>query len=102
MKGRAAIEGLPFFSKVSLRDVASRIQLMGYAVEVNLMEKKKPGSRSTPPDSRKVFDSHGCRVGIVMAIWSSRHIPGRAVEVRNATMPAHGAKLRVLSGRQSL
>ncbi len=32
--------GLPFFSKVSLRAVASRIQLMGYAVEVHLIEKK--------------------------------------------------------------
>lgn len=31
--------GLPFFSKVSLRAVASRIQLMGYAVEVHLIEK---------------------------------------------------------------
>lgn len=32
--------GLPFFSKVSLRAVASRIQLMGYTVEVHLIEKK--------------------------------------------------------------
>ena len=32
--------GLPFFSKVSLRAVASRIQLMGYGVEVHLIEKK--------------------------------------------------------------
>ncbi|MDQ2140762.1 TIGR04141 family sporadically distributed protein [Alcaligenaceae bacterium B3P038] len=32
--------GLPFFSKVSLRAVASRIQLMGYSVEVHLIEKK--------------------------------------------------------------
>jgi uncharacterized protein (TIGR04141 family) len=31
--------GLPFFSMVSLRVVASRIQLMGYAVEVHLIEK---------------------------------------------------------------
>lgn len=31
--------GLPFFSKVSLRAIASRIQLMGYAVEVHLIEK---------------------------------------------------------------
>jgi len=31
--------GLPFFSKVSLRAVANRIQLMGYAVEVHLIEK---------------------------------------------------------------
>lgn len=33
--------GLPFFSKVSLRAAASRIQLMGYTVEVHLIEKKK-------------------------------------------------------------
>jgi len=33
--------GLPFFSKVSLRAAASRIQLMGYAVEVHLIEKVK-------------------------------------------------------------
>lgn len=32
--------GLPFFSKVSLRAAASRIQLMGYAVEVHLIEKQ--------------------------------------------------------------
>lgn len=31
--------GLPFFSKVSLRAAASRIQLMGFAVEVHLIEK---------------------------------------------------------------
>lgn len=31
--------GLPFFSKVSLRAAASRIQLMGYEVEVHLIEK---------------------------------------------------------------
>jgi uncharacterized protein (TIGR04141 family) len=31
--------GLPFFSKVSLRAAASRIQLMGYPVEVHLIEK---------------------------------------------------------------
>ena len=32
--------GLPFFSKVSLRAVADRIKLMGYAVEVHLIEKR--------------------------------------------------------------
>jgi uncharacterized protein (TIGR04141 family) len=32
--------GLPFFSKVSLRGVADRIRLMGYAVEVHLIEKR--------------------------------------------------------------
>jgi uncharacterized protein (TIGR04141 family) len=31
---------LPFFSKVSLRAAANRIQLMGYTVEVQLIEKK--------------------------------------------------------------
>ncbi|MFJ3376491.1 DUF6119 family protein [Pseudomonas sp. NPDC086112] len=31
--------GLPFFSKVSLRAVAKRIELMGYPVEVHLIEK---------------------------------------------------------------
>ncbi|WP_181169550.1 DUF6119 family protein [Mesorhizobium sp. B2-4-4] len=31
--------GLPFFSKVSLRAAASRIQLMGYTVEVHLIKK---------------------------------------------------------------
>lgn len=31
--------GLPFFSKVSLRAAVSRIQLMGYPVEVHLIEK---------------------------------------------------------------
>ncbi len=31
--------GLPFFSKVSLRAVARRIELMGYPVEVHLIEK---------------------------------------------------------------
>ncbi|MEY9538067.1 uncharacterized protein (TIGR04141 family) [Bradyrhizobium diazoefficiens] len=32
--------GLPFFSKVSLRAVADRIKLMGYGVEVHLIEKR--------------------------------------------------------------
>ena len=32
--------GLPFFSKVSLRAAASRIQLMGYVVEVHLIAKQ--------------------------------------------------------------
>lgn len=31
--------GLPFFSKVSLRAIADRIELMGYRVEVHLIEK---------------------------------------------------------------
>lgn len=33
--------GIPFFSKVSLRAIAGRIQLMGYKVEVHLVEKLK-------------------------------------------------------------
>ena len=37
---RSKTLGLPFFSKVSLRAAASRIQLMGYTVEVHLIEKK--------------------------------------------------------------
>lgn len=32
--------GIPFFSKVSLRAVANRIKLMGYDVELHLIEKK--------------------------------------------------------------
>src|SRR5665647_2799365 len=35
--------GIPFFSKVSLRAIAGRIQLMGYKVEVHLVEKLIPG-----------------------------------------------------------
>jgi uncharacterized protein (TIGR04141 family) len=31
--------GLPFFSKISLRAIADRIELMGYKVEVHLIEK---------------------------------------------------------------
>ena len=30
---------IPFFSKVSLRGVAERIQLMGYTVQVHLVER---------------------------------------------------------------
>ncbi len=37
---RSKALGLPFFSKVSLRAAASRIQLMGYTVEVHLIEKQ--------------------------------------------------------------
>jgi len=32
--------GLPFFSKVSLRAAANRIELMGYTIEVHLIEKQ--------------------------------------------------------------
>lgn len=35
----SGVLGLPFFSKVSLRAVAKRIELMGYPVEVHLIEK---------------------------------------------------------------
>lgn len=38
---RTGTLGLPFFSKVSLRAAASRIQLMGYAVEVHLIAKMR-------------------------------------------------------------
>lgn len=30
--------GIPFFSKVSLRAIAERIELMGYAIEIHLIE----------------------------------------------------------------
>ena len=33
--------GLPFFSKVSLRSVAARIDSMGYPVQVHLIEKRR-------------------------------------------------------------
>jgi uncharacterized protein (TIGR04141 family) len=36
---RSATLGLPFFSKISLRAIAVRIELMGYKVEVHLIEK---------------------------------------------------------------
>lgn len=36
---RSATLGLPFFSKISLRAIAERIELMGYKVEVHLIEK---------------------------------------------------------------
>jgi len=36
---KSATLGLPFFSKISLRAIANRIELMGYKVEVHLIEK---------------------------------------------------------------
>jgi uncharacterized protein (TIGR04141 family) len=36
---KSATLGIPFFSKISLRAVADRIQLMGYGVEIHLVEK---------------------------------------------------------------
>ena len=36
---KSATLGLPFFSKISLRAIAKRIELMGYKVEVHLIEK---------------------------------------------------------------
>ena len=42
MRGRykkSAMLDLPFFSKISLRAIADRIELMGYKVEVHLIEK---------------------------------------------------------------
>ena len=44
--GKSATLSLPFFSKISLRGIADRIQLMGYKVEVHLVEKLRSG---TPP-----------------------------------------------------
>jgi uncharacterized protein (TIGR04141 family) len=50
MRGRhkkSATLGIPFFSKISLRPIADRIELMGYKVEVHLIEKieKKPAAK---------------------------------------------------------
>ncbi|WP_245308077.1 DUF6119 family protein [Rhizobium etli] len=47
--------GLPFFSKVSLRPVAQRIELMGFPVEIHLIEKpeKLVGSVTTPKAKAK-------------------------------------------------
>jgi uncharacterized protein (TIGR04141 family) len=50
MRGRnkkSATLSIPFFSKISLRPIADRIRLMGYNVEVHLIEKveKKPAAR---------------------------------------------------------
>ncbi|MGA7310607.1 MAG: DUF6119 family protein [Pseudolabrys sp.] len=36
---KTGILSLPFFSKVSLRAIAQRIQLMAYTVEVHLIER---------------------------------------------------------------
>lgn len=44
MRGRyrkSAALGIPFFSKISLRAVTDRIELMGYRVEVHPIEKLK-------------------------------------------------------------
>jgi hypothetical protein len=43
---KSATLGIPFFSKISLRAVADRIQLMGYGVEIHLVEKVR--KQSTP------------------------------------------------------
>ncbi|MGD9921167.1 MAG: DUF6119 family protein [Pseudorhodoplanes sp.] len=40
--------GLPFFSKISLRAIADRIELMGYTVEVHLIEKLTAKTASKP------------------------------------------------------
>ena len=40
--------GIPFFSKISLRAIADRIELMGYKVEVHLIEKIATGSAAYP------------------------------------------------------
>lgn len=47
---RSATLGIPFFSKISLRPIADRIELMGYKVEVHLiekLEKKSAAKKST-------------------------------------------------------
>jgi len=36
---KSGVVSIPFFSKVSLRAIADRIQLMGFPVEVHLVEK---------------------------------------------------------------
>lgn len=36
---KTGVISIPFFSKVSLRSVAERIRLMGYTVEVHLVER---------------------------------------------------------------
>jgi uncharacterized protein (TIGR04141 family) len=40
--------GIPFFSKISLRAVADRIELMGYKVEVHLIEKLAGAATNAP------------------------------------------------------
>jgi uncharacterized protein (TIGR04141 family) len=39
---------LPFFSKISLRAIADRIELMGYEVEVHLIEKLAATAKHEP------------------------------------------------------
>ncbi|AGS25268.1 hypothetical protein REMIM1_PE00178 (plasmid) [Rhizobium etli bv. mimosae str. Mim1] len=45
--------GLPFFSKVSLRPVAQRIELMGFPVEIHLIEKPEKLVGSAPKAKAK-------------------------------------------------
>jgi uncharacterized protein (TIGR04141 family) len=45
---KSATLGIPFFSKISLRAVADRIELMGYKVEVHLIEKLKRTTEREP------------------------------------------------------
>jgi uncharacterized protein (TIGR04141 family) len=46
---KSATLGLPFFSKISLRAIADRIGLMGYKVEVHLIEKLHRTTTGRPP-----------------------------------------------------
>lgn len=65
MRGRSrqsATISIPFFSKISLRAVADRIELMGFKVEVHLIEKLKTITERTPVERRAV---KGDRVGKV-------------------------------------
>jgi uncharacterized protein (TIGR04141 family) len=54
MRGRykkSSTLGIPFFSKISLRAVADRIELMGYKVEFHLIEKLQ--RRAAVPSTAK-------------------------------------------------
>ena len=65
MRGRSrqsATISIPFFSKISLRAVADRIELMGFKVEVHLIEKLKTITERTPVERQAV---KGDRVGKV-------------------------------------
>ncbi|MGD9925567.1 MAG: DUF6119 family protein, partial [Pseudorhodoplanes sp.] len=46
--------GLPFFSKISLRAIADRIALMGFTVEVHLIEKRRAATKPKAAKSQKV------------------------------------------------
>jgi uncharacterized protein (TIGR04141 family) len=57
MRGRSRQSGalsIPFFSKISLRAVADRITLMGFKVEVHLIEKLKSATARASAERRVV------------------------------------------------